>query len=147
MFEFLKTFGQGILYVILSPFLLLAALVFMVYSVFTFFLMFVKRIIMFFSGEDMKEEMRIDKLARMHLENQDSEKKEKESKNEVQATPIIEKQTTVIQQPIIIQTDEEGRIKACHIPNQNINQANVASQPQVMIEKREEAPLEEDEEL
>ena len=87
MIDFLKTMGQGILYTILSPFILLGVILYAVYSLFLFFFMFVKRIVMFFQGEDMSNEMKIDRAAKMHLSNQDEELEQKEKEKEV--VPVI----------------------------------------------------------
>ena len=113
MIDFLKTMGQGILYTILSPFILLGVVLYAVYSLFVFFFMFIKRIVMFFQGEDMSRDMKIDRAAKMHLSNQDEElEKSIEEKNVVPVeTKIIKEEKTTIVQPIIIQTDEEGRLK------------------------------------
>ena len=71
MIDFLKTMGQGILYTLLSPFILIVVIVYAIYCLFAFFFMFFKRIVMFFMGEDMSSEMKIDRAAKMHLDNQD----------------------------------------------------------------------------
>lgn len=144
MIDFLKTMGQGILYTILSPFILLGVILFAVYSLFVFFFMFFKRIIMFFQGEDMSSEMRIDRAAKLHLNNQNEELDIKEEKEIVPLeTKIVKEEKTTIVQPIIIQTDEEGRLK---------NIQYITPTPQVPnIEKNivpqiEEQPLENKEE-
>ena len=113
MIDFLKTMGQGILYTILSPFIILGVLIYAVYCLFAFFFMFIKRIVMFFKGEDMSVEMKIDRAAKMHLDNQDEEleKKENEITPTITQTNVIKEEKTTIVQPIIIQTDEQGRLK------------------------------------
>lgn len=113
MLDFFKTMGQGILYTILAPFLLILVIVYAVYSLFVFFFMFFKRIVMFFKGEDMTEEMKIDRIAKMHLDNQDEEieNKQNELTPSITQTNVIKEEKTTIVQPIIIQTDEEGRLK------------------------------------
>lgn len=113
MLDFLKTMGQGILYTLLSPFILILILVYAVYCLFAFFFMFFKRIVMFFKGEDMSEEMKIDRAAKMHLDNQDEEIKNKQEDQTpiITQTNIVKEEKTTIVQPIIIQTDEEGRLK------------------------------------
>ena len=75
--------------------------------------MFIKRIVMFFKGEDMSVEMKIDRAAKMHLDNQDEEleKKENEITPTITQTNVIKEEKTTIVQPIIIQTDEQGRLK------------------------------------
>ena len=113
MIDFLKTMGQGILYTILSPFIILGVLIYAVYCLFAFFFMFIKRIVMFFKGEDMSVEMKIDRAAKMHLDNQDEELEKKENKitPTITQTNVIKEEKTTIVQPIIIQTDEQGRLK------------------------------------
>lgn len=114
MVDFLKTMGQGILYTLLAPFLLVIVIVYAIYCFFVFFFMFVKRIVMFFQGEDMSREMKIDRAARMHLNNQDElmEKKQEEMNNPtITQTNIIKEEKTTIIQPLIIQTDEQGNVK------------------------------------
>lgn len=114
MGEFFKTIGQGILYLVLSPFILLGVSLYAVYAFVLFFVMFIKRIVLFFKGEDMKKEMRMDIVAKMHLDNQDEaneEAKEKENAINVPVTNLVKEEKTTIVQPIIIQTDEEGRLK------------------------------------
>ena len=114
MVDFLKTMGQGILYTLLAPFLLVIVIVYAIYCFFVFFFMFVKRIVMFFQGEDMSREMKIDRAAHMHLKNQDElmEKKQEEMNNPtITQTNIIKEEKTTIIQPLIIQTDEQGNVK------------------------------------
>ena len=78
-----------------------------------FFFMFIKRIVMFFKGEDMKVQMNIDRAAKMHLDNQDEELENKENSltPTITSTNVIKEEKTTIVQPIIIQTDEQGRLK------------------------------------
>ncbi len=121
MFDFIKTCGQGLLYLILSPFLLLLVVGYSIYSFFVFFFMLAKRVVMFFSGMDMKEDMKIDKLAKLHIKQQDQETEEK---NSLATTPVIEKTTNTVVQPIIIQTDENGVLKSVQMPNSTLNNQN-----------------------
>ena len=130
MIDFLKTMGQGILYTILSPFIILGVLIYAVYCLFAFFFMFIKRIVMFFKGEDMSVEMKIDRAAKMHLDNQDEEleKKENEITPTITQTNVIKEEKTTIVQPIIIQTDEQGRLK-------NIQYVTPSSTPSIEEKK------------
>lgn len=144
MIDFLKTMGQGILYTILSPFILLGVVLYAVYSLFVFFFMFVKRIVMFFQGEDMSSEMKIDRAAKMHLTNQDEELEKKEEVKEVVPveTKVIKEEKTTIVQPIIIQTDEEGRLKNIQYiqptPAPQIEEQKVPQIETEIIENKEE---------
>lgn len=138
MFDFLKTCGQGLLYLILSPLILVGLLVYGVYSFFVFFFMFFKRIIMFFSGDDLKDDMKIDKIAKLQMKKI---KEEEEVKQAISPTPIIEKTTTTVVQPIIIQTDENGVLKNVKVVNQNNQsqlQQDVTSIPSIEENKTEE---------
>lgn len=138
MFDFLKTCGQGLLYLILSPLILAGLLVYGVYSFFVFFFMFFKRIIMFFSGDDLKDDMKIDKIAKLQMKKN---KEEEEVKQAISPTPIIEKTTTTVVQPIIIQTDENGVLKNVKVVNQNNQnqlQQDVTSIPSIEENKTEE---------
>lgn len=143
MIDFLKTMGQGILYTILLPFILLGVILYAVYSFFLFFFMFVKRIVMFFQGEDMSNEMKIDRAAKMHLSNQDEELEQKEKEVVPVETKVIKEEKTTIVQPIIIQTDEEGRLKNIQYiqptpaPTQ-IEEQNVPQIETEVIESKEE---------
>jgi hypothetical protein len=131
MLDFLKTMGQGILYFILSPFLLLLILGYSIYSFILFFIMFVKRIIKWFKGEDMSIDMSIDKVAQIHIEEQDKAQEEKENTPVVNETKtIIHEQNNTVFQPIFIQTDEEGRVKGFSYMNNNGANPNQSSNPQ-----------------
>lgn len=139
MFDFLKTCGTGLLYIFLLPFLLIIVCINAIYSLIVFIFMFFKRIIMFFSGDDMKDEMKIDKLAKFHIKQQDEEE---EKEKTIQAAPIIERNniTTTVVQPIIIQTDENGVLKSVQVaPTTNpLQQPAIESQPIEQIETRVE---------
>ncbi len=129
MLDFLKTMGQGILYFILSPFLLLLILCYSIYSFILFFIMFIKRIIKWFKGEDMSIDMSIDKVAQIHIDEQDKAKEETSNTPIVNETKtIIHEQNNTVFQPIFIQTDEEGRVKGFSYMNPNGNGQN--PQPQ-----------------
>ena len=97
---------------------------------------------MFFSGEDMKNGMKIDKLAKFHIEKQDQED---EAKKAIQPSPIIEKTTTTVVQPIIIQTDQNGVLKSVQIPNSQDENPLLKDNPLPIESKVEE--VEEEEEL
>ena len=143
MFDFLKTFGQGLLYLVLSPFILLMVVLYTIYSFFVFFFMFFKRIFLFFGGYDMKEEMKIDRIAKFHIDQQDEEE---EVKKAVQPTPIIEKNNTTVVQPIIIQTDQNGILKSVQVGQiTNNNEAPKQIEEVVeSIESHEEENVEND---
>lgn len=77
MIKFLQIFGQGILYVVLSPFFLVILAFYVVYTALVMIFMFLKMIILFFAGksvfadlpedieaEQMKNKLRDEKLAK-----------------------------------------------------------------------------------
>ena len=137
MIDFLKTMGQGILYTLLSPFILIVVIVYAIYCLFAFFFMFFKRIVMFFMGEDMSSEMKIDRAAKMHLDNQDEllEKKDESVTPTITQTNVIKEEKTTIVQPIIIQTDENGVLK-------NIQYINPTPTPMIKNDDTTVIPIE-----
>ena len=76
----------------------------------------------------MKEGMKIDKVSQLHLDNQDAEK---EALQAVNPTPMINVQSTSAPQPIIIQTDEQGRLKNIKVLNTNPVDAQPSIENQV----------------
>ena len=88
----------------------------------------------------MKEESRYDLVAKVHLQNQDIEEEAKQNSIDVPSTNLIKEQTTIIQSPIIIQTDEQGRIKSVHnvSPNGQLSSNNA----NVLINKDETPSIE-----
>lgn len=60
MLDFFKTFGSGLLYLILTPFIAVYFAICMVFYAFIFLIMLIKRIVMFFKGEDMKKPLKVD---------------------------------------------------------------------------------------
>ena len=87
----------------------------------------------------MKEEMRIDVVAKMHLQNQDEalEKKEEDNSINVPVTNLVKEEKTTIVQPIIIQTDEEGRLKGVSYLNPNGQLSDVAENNMNQIEQKD----------
>ena len=62
-----KKFGQGILYILVLPLLLLAFAVFGVYGVFLFIVLMIKSIVLFFKGKSLNSELPEDIEARNRL--------------------------------------------------------------------------------
>ena len=67
MTEFLKTFGKGVLYVVLLPFILLFVVIYMVYLLISFLVMGIKSAIVFFTGGDPLGDLPEDKEAKKTL--------------------------------------------------------------------------------
>ena len=82
----------------------------------------------------MKEESIIDRLAKIHLQNQDEENKS--SNDSLSPTPVMEKTTTIVQ-PIIIQTDQNGVLKSVQVP-QNQNNSPLELENKKVIDNEEE---------
>ena len=116
MFDFLKTLGEGVIYTLLSTFILIVVLLHMVYCIVLFFVMFIKRIIMFFQGKDMSLDSELDKAAKIHIQ---MHKKNILSKEQQEAIPSPQppQQPTFVQ-PIIIQTGPDG-VRATSAQNQS----------------------------
>ena len=68
MTGFLKTFGKGVLYVVLLPFIIAFVAIYMVYLLITFFVMLFKNIIMFFMGKSLLGDLKEDKEAKNIIE-------------------------------------------------------------------------------
>lgn len=130
MFDFLKTLGEGVLYTLLSPILLLILLVHMTIYVVVFFIMFIKRIVLFFQGKDMSIDSELDRAAKYHMDAYKKSLLNKEQdarQNQGQVPPMP--QTTIVQ-PIIIQTGADGSIKATNMnPSQEGRQERVYQDP------------------
>lgn len=148
MFDFLKTLGEGVLYTLLSPILLLILIVHMAIYVIVFFIMFIKRIILFFQGKDMSIDSELDRAAKYHMDaykksllskDQDT----KQNQNQVPPMP----QTTIVQ-PIIIQTGADGSIKATNLnPQQDTRQERDKQDPIDFTKNTKEISYSEIEEL
>ena len=71
---------------------------------------------------------------------EDIEEEAKQNAIDVPSTNLIKEQTTIIQSPIIIQTDEQGRIKSVHnvSPNGQLSSNNA----NVLINKDETPSIE-----
>ena len=72
MLEFIKMFGMGILYTILSPVILLVFLIFVAYSIVNYFVCEVIYLSGFFMGKRFEEQTKLDKA----LAKRRKEKKE-----------------------------------------------------------------------
>jgi hypothetical protein len=95
MIGFLKVFGQGILYVVLSPFIIAFFALYIVYALIMFIVQSIKYLFMFFLGRDFKNGFSEDIEARKRMQDlafnpatgsyQDKSKLE----NQQSAQPII----------------------------------------------------------
>jgi hypothetical protein len=88
-------------------------------------------------GEDMSSEMKIDRAAKMHLDNQDEllENKDESITPTITQTNVIKEEKTTIVQPIIIQTDENGVLK-------NIQYINPTPTPMIKNDDTTVIPIE-----
>ena len=69
MAEILKLFGKGLLYTLLSPFILLIILLYMIYGLFHFIFLAIKSLVLFFKGKDLNSETAADVKAKQILYN------------------------------------------------------------------------------
>jgi hypothetical protein len=146
MFDFLKTFGQGLLYIILSPFILILVAVYTIYCVFLFIYMFIKRVVMFFLGYNMKDELPIDKIAKMHMKEVEEEANKPTTPAPVEQTPVQPQQT--IYQQFIVMPNQNGGFTPINLPNGfEIKPVENTQTPQIenqVIDQIEESEKEED---
>ena len=70
MLEFIKRFGLGILYTVLSPVILAIFLLFVLYAFFNYLVFEVINLVGFFAGKKLSEETELDKkLTKIRAEN------------------------------------------------------------------------------
>ncbi len=67
MANFFKSFGKGILYILVLPVLLIALAVYLVISIFVFIFLFIKSIVLFFTGHSLQEDLPEDIEAKKRL--------------------------------------------------------------------------------
>jgi len=104
MIEFLKRFGLGILYVVLSPFFLLILVLFTIYGLGLFLFMAVKACILFFTGRSVFDDMPEDTEAKRRLGQLVDEPlnrpfRAKKAVKTVTAEPIEETKKVVKEEP------------------------------------------------
>ncbi len=79
MIKFLQIFGQGILYVVLSPFFLVILALYVVYTALVMIFMFLKMIVLFFAGKGLFNDLPEDIEAKQMLEKLRLDKQAKEA--------------------------------------------------------------------
>lgn len=67
MANFFKSFGKGILYILVLPVLLIALAVYLVISIFVFIFLFIKSVVLFFAGHSLHEDLPEDIEAKKRL--------------------------------------------------------------------------------
>ena len=104
MTGFLKTFGKGVLYVVLLPFIIAFVAVYMVYLLITFFVMLFKNIIMFFMGKSQLGDLKEDKEAKNIIEakekafNENQDKQNQINQNTTNNSTITYNQNLYVSQ-------------------------------------------------
>lgn len=130
MTEFLKTFGKGVLYVVLLPFILLFVVIYMVYLLISFLIMGIKSAIVFFTGGDPLGDLPEDKEAKKILEGK--QKALEETANQpVQNNTTTNNTSTVINQSIYVNPNDLAAFFAQQAAQQNQQIPN-PTQPQAI---------------
>ena len=93
----IKGFLKGLLYVILSPLILVGFALYAVYSLFVFIWEFIVASIKFFSGKKLTTELKEDKMVKQLVEEKDKEYQLQKEKEQAQAeiTPQPTSNTTI----------------------------------------------------
>ena len=81
MSNFFKSFGKGLLYVVLFPFILVGIVLYAVFGLFVFIFQFFKLIYLFFTGRTLNSDLEEDIAAKAILEKPENPEKE-ETKND-----------------------------------------------------------------
>ena len=91
MINFFKNFGKGVLYVLVTPFLLVGLAIYGVVALFVFIFLAIKGLVLFFTGRSLYEDLPEDKEAKRRL----AAASPKGQESSVSVTPTItEEQTT-----------------------------------------------------
>ncbi len=133
MLSILKTIGMGMLYTLLSPFILLVLALYFIYTFLVFIGMFFVNIFKFFKGKSVTDDLPIEKQAKQILEAQEQyETKLRESilNNNVNMNPtpnpIVNPNPTPYPNPNPIPTyptpDVNNQINAPTIDNKSNNE-------------------------
>ena len=81
MSNFFKSFGKGLLYVVLFPFILVGIVLYAVFGLFVFIFQFFKLIYLFFTGRTLNSDLEEDIAAKAILEKSNNPEKE-DTKND-----------------------------------------------------------------
>ena len=111
MLNFFKSFGKGILYVLVLPFLLVGLAIYGVVAIFVFIFLAIKGLVLFFTGRSLFEDLPEDKEAKRRLAVKNGEIIE-ESKQE--ETVQEEPQRDIIQEQLA--RDEEINNDPFYVP-------------------------------
>ena len=76
MSNFFKSFGKGLLYVVLFPFILVGIVLYAVFGLFVFIFQFFKLIYLFFTGRTLNSDLEEDIAAKAILEKSNNPEKE-----------------------------------------------------------------------
>lgn len=77
---FFKSFGKGLLYILLFPLILIVLTIYGVYGLVVFFIQLIKMVILFFSGKTLTSDLEEDIKAKAILSGDDGKKEEEEHK-------------------------------------------------------------------
>ena len=129
MLSFFKIFGQGVLYVILLPFIVLLLALYAVYCILVFIYMAIRNIIIFFSGGtplgDMKEDVEAKKIL---MARQEAPR---------QAAYVSSAPQPVYQQPTYQQPIEQPIPEASVTTPENLNTSNQVNEVESSVDSVE----------
>ena len=111
MLNFFKSFGKGILYVLVLPFLLVGLALYGVVAIFIFIFLAIKGLVLFFTGRSLDDELPEDKKARLIKEGQTNTAtgpiiEQPVYINTQQVSPQPEPQKTTIEEAVFGQSQE-----------------------------------------
>ena len=76
---FFKSFGKGLLYIVLFPLILIVLAIYGVYGLIVFIVQLIKMIVLFFSGRTLTSDLEEDIKAKAILSGETEDKKEEET--------------------------------------------------------------------
>lgn len=131
MTEFLKTFGRGVLYVVLLPFILLFVVLYMVYLLIAYIIMAIKSAIIFFTGGDPLGDLPEDIEAKKILASKEASLSESNNQQiQNNTTNNTNNNSTVINQSIYVNPNDLAAFFAQQAAQQNQQQLMNQVQPQ-----------------
>jgi len=129
MTDFLKTFGKGVLYVVLLPFIVLFVALFMVYLFITYFVMAIKSVIIFFAGGDPLGDLPEDIEAKKILEGKEKAFNEGANQQTQTTNTTTNNNSTVINQSIYVNPNDLAAFFAQQAANQQNQQLHNNGNP------------------
>ena len=95
MAGFFKSFGKGLLYIVLFPLLIAAIVFYGAYGLIVFIYQFIKMIVLFFSGKTLTSDTEEDLKVKAILGNGTTEEKEEEEEEEIEKVSVYPSESPV----------------------------------------------------